>query len=156
MFRSPFTLPDRHVDYRFQARGVDDFGRPDPTPARVDFDPVPCAVTARSISISQLISTGIPVTLTCSFTHRVVLDFFFLGKNGQRTTIGVATNNYPNLGYHQVRSAKARFTMHRTLRMFADNDPYFRIYRSAALVVRASPASTDNVLPGYSVITVRR
>ncbi|HEY2160359.1 MAG TPA: hypothetical protein VGH24_03560 [Solirubrobacteraceae bacterium] len=155
-FRSPAKLPDRHVDYRFQARGVDDFGRPDPTPATFDFDPVPCAVTARSISIGKLISTGIPVTLACSFTHRVVLDFFFLGKNGQRTTIGVATNNYPNLGYQQVRSGKARFTVHRTLRMFADNDPYFRMYRSAALVIRASPESTGNVLPAYSVITVRR
>jgi hypothetical protein len=155
-FRAPAKLPDRHVDYRFQVRGVDDFGRADPTPATVAFDPVPCAVAARSISIGQLISTGIPVTLTCSYTHKVQLDFFFLGKNGRRTSIGVATNNYPNLGFQLLRSGKTHFTVHRTLRMFADNDPYFRMYRSAALVVRAEDLVGDQGLPGYAVITVHR
>jgi hypothetical protein len=155
-FRSPAPLPDRHVDYRFQARGVDDFGRVDPTPVTIDFDPVPCGVRARSMSISQLISSGIPVTLNCSYLHKVQLDFFLLGKNGKRTSIDSATNNRPNLGYQQITSRKTHFSVHRTLRMFAEWDPYFRMYRSAALVVRAEDPSNEVGLPGYAVITVRR
>jgi hypothetical protein len=155
-FRSPAELPARHVDYRFQVRAVDDFGRADPTPAATEFDPVPCAVTARSISIARLISTGIPVTLNCSYAHKIILDFFFLGANGRRVPIGTATNNYPNLGYQRVGIRKTHFTAHTTLRMFADNDPYFRTYRSAALVVRVQEDSSNDGLPGYAVITVHR
>ncbi len=148
-------LPDRHLDYRFEARGVDDFGRADPTPATIDFDPVPCAVQARSISIGRLISSGIPVTLNCSYLHKVQLDFFLLAKNGQRTSIALATNNRPNLGYQQITSRKLHYTVHRTLRMFADWDPYFRMYRSAVLVVRAEDPGEEVGLPGYAVINVQ-
>jgi hypothetical protein len=148
-------LPDRHADYRFEARGVDDFGRADPTPTTIDFDPVPCAVRARSVSIGQLISSGIPVTLSCSYLHKVQLDFFLLAKNGRRTSIGVATNSRPNLGYQQITSRRLHYTVHRTLRMFAEWDPYFRMYRSAVLVVRAEDPEEEVGLPGYAVIDVR-
>jgi hypothetical protein len=155
-FRPPAKLPDRHVDYRFQARGVDDFGRPDPTPAAIEFDPVPCAVQARSISIGQLISSGIPVTLHCSYLHNVQLDFFLLGKNGRRKSIDFATSNYLNLGFQRISSRMLHYTVHRTLRMFAEWDPYFRMYRSAALVVRAKDPIDEIGLPGYAVISVHR
>jgi hypothetical protein len=147
-------LPDRHVDYRFEARGVDDFGRPDLTPPTVEFDPVPCAVQARSIGLGQLISSGIPVTLNCSYLRKVQLDFFLLAKNGTRTSIGSATNNRPNLGYQQITSRRLHYTVHRTLRMFAEWDSYFRTYRSAVLVVRAKDPNDEVGLPGYAVINV--
>ncbi|MCW2966367.1 MAG: hypothetical protein JWM71_139, partial [Solirubrobacteraceae bacterium] len=55
-YRVPVPLPRRHADYRFMARGIDDFGRMDPTPAQYVYDPVPCAVAARPASIAAVIA----------------------------------------------------------------------------------------------------
>lgn len=155
-FRVPAKLPARHIDYRFEVRGVDDFGRVDPTPAVKEVDPVPCALKTRSISIGALIAHGIPVVLHCSYAHDVQLDFFLLGANGKRRSINYATNNYPNLGFQEIKKSSTHYTLHTTLKMFKDNDPYFRAYRSAALVVRVQDLNDTGTLADYSVITVRR
>jgi hypothetical protein len=65
------ALPHKRADYQFEARAVDVLGRPDPTPATVDFNPIPCQVRARQVSIAQLVKRGLPVTLDCHFAHRV-------------------------------------------------------------------------------------
>jgi hypothetical protein len=155
-FISPSALPKRHVDYRFEARGVDDFGRPDPTPAQVEFDPVPCTIKAGSITIAKLITTGIPLTLSCSYLHDVQLDFFLLGKNGHRKSIGYVVNAFQNLGFQEIKKPATHFTVHRKLRLFKPFAPYFRSYRSAALVIRARDGQGEAGLPAYAVITARR
>lgn len=156
-FRVPRRLPRRHVDYRFRVRAMDDFGRVDRTPSVWNYDPVPCAIRAHDESIGKLISSGIPLKLRCSFLHAVALDFFLLAKNGgRRSSIAAVTGTRPNLGYQTVRSRRARYTVHRRLRLFSGFAPYFRTYRSAVLVIRAQDPGEEHGLPAYAVITVRR
>jgi hypothetical protein len=155
-FRVPKPLPNRHVDYVFEGRAVDDFGRPDPTPVRVAFDPVPCALSARSLTISALIARGIPVTVNCTFTRHVTLDFFLLGKNGgHRVSIPFATDQYSNLGYASIHGLRTGFTVNTRLRLFRSFAPYFRSYRSAVLVVRVQKADGEGI-PSYATVTVRQ
>ena len=94
------------------------------------------------------------MTLRCSFTHHVQLDFFFLGKNGHHVSVAYAIDHYPNIGYQSIRRGGAAFTVHRRLRLFAGLNPYFRTYRSATLVVRVEAIDGDG-LPAYATITAR-
>ncbi|HJS93525.1 MAG TPA: hypothetical protein VJ741_04620 [Solirubrobacteraceae bacterium] len=65
------AIPHKRADYQFQARAVDVLGRPDPSPAAVDFNPIPCQIRARRVSIGQLVRTGLPVSLDCHFADAV-------------------------------------------------------------------------------------
>lgn len=56
VFKGP-PVANRHQDWLFQARALDDFGRIDPTPATFEFDPVPCDLEqVAPTSIARLIS----------------------------------------------------------------------------------------------------
>lgn len=65
------AIAHRRADYQFRARAIDLLGRPDPSPATVDFNPVPCQIRARSVSIAKLVRSGLPVALECHYAREV-------------------------------------------------------------------------------------
>jgi hypothetical protein len=95
------ALKHKRRDYRFEVRAIDDLGRPDPTPAVTDFNPVPCTVRARSVSLGRLVASGLPVRVHCSFEHQVNVHFAFRNST-------VFDN--PSLGQKVFRGTKGRWT----------------------------------------------
>lgn len=85
------TLPRKRRDYRFETRTVDALGRPDPTPAVVDFNPVPCQATPRRVTIATLATAGLPVKLDCHYIRRVNVGFWLRGSFGRSDPLGLVS-----------------------------------------------------------------
>jgi hypothetical protein len=155
--RIPTKLPDKHRDYRFQVRAVDDFGRPDATPAFVDFDPVPCGVTVRHPSnIRSLIASGMAVHVSCSFSSSVQVKFFLLGANGQKPlSPSVATNSKPTLGLSKFHGPKRSFSHAGRLKLFSFWAKDMAKFHSVIVCVEASNDLLDYGAPGFVFFALR-
>ncbi|HEY3725539.1 MAG TPA: hypothetical protein VGL51_00095 [Solirubrobacteraceae bacterium] len=154
--QAPHAVPRRHIDWQMQARAVDDLGRVDPTPASAYFDPVPCLVKARGVSIARLISSGVPIKLTCSYFRHVAVDMYSLGANGHRVSVKYALSHRIPLGFQAVTGHQARFTVSKRLRLYKHYDRYYRSYRFAYIVVHVFDPEDLAPVAGTSVIRVSR
>lgn len=84
-FKFRASVPAKHIDYLFQARGVDPLGRVDPTPVSMLYDPVPCAVTVRAPRTkAALLSHGVTVVLQCTGQLSVRVYLLLVKRNGRR------------------------------------------------------------------------
>jgi hypothetical protein len=153
-YRVPVRLPGRRADYRFLARSVDDFGRMDPTPAEALYNPVPCVLAVRARTLSEVIASGIPLTLSCTAIHTVRLEAFLLGANGASRPISSAVRQ-PALARQTVTGGDGRWSRHPVLRVLPRRRAALRADRSAAVVVRATALGTTRP-PAYGAITASR
>lgn len=77
------TVPATHVDYTFEGRTVDVFGRVDPTPVSMPYDPVPCDVRVSAPrTVRKLLGTTLTATVRCTATSSAALELFLLGTDG--------------------------------------------------------------------------
>ncbi len=70
-------LPHKRRHYRFEVRALDQFGRSDSTPVVRDFNPVPCTVKARPVTLGRLLYRGLPVTVRCRFAAALNVRFAY-------------------------------------------------------------------------------
>lgn len=155
--QAPFAVPRRHIDWQMQVRAVDDLGRPDPTPASARFDPVPCVIKAHNVSISRLISSGIPVTVQCSYFRHVALWMFSLDTNGKhRVSIKYAMSHRLPLGQVAVNGKTPRFKVTKKLRLYKHYDRYYRGDHSADIVVEVFDPQDEAPVKATSVAHVFR
>jgi hypothetical protein len=152
----PYAVPRTHVDYELEARAVDDLGQADPTPATAFYDPLPCLVSARAVSIRSFISAGLPITVRCSYFHDVAVDVFSLGANGHRVSVKYGYGHRPRLGGLEIKNSQATFTAHRRLRLSAIWDAAFRQYRSDYIAVHAFDAEGAEQIDVFAVVKLHR
>lgn len=101
--------PKRHVDYTFQARAVDAFGRMS-TPFSLAWDPQPCVVRAAGGSLTRLIrSDAVPMTVSCDDAGGgFSVSLLPLGTNGQYRSIAKG-EHYPAFSTHTVNNKAVSF-----------------------------------------------
>lgn len=153
--QAPFAVPRKHIDWELEVRAVDDLGRVDPTPAAVFFDPVPCVVAAHKVSIRRLISSGLPVTVTCSYFHTPALELYSLGQK-HPVSVKFAEKHRLPVGLKAFSDKQARFTVTRNVHLAQHYVRYFRRYRSTWIA--AVVLDNDNLAPvnASSVIRLTR
>jgi hypothetical protein len=144
VFKGP-PLPNRHQDYRFEAQAIDDFGRPDPTPATFEFDPVPCLVQkVAPTSIGGLIAKGLPVTISCSLAGpEEAIEVYFLGKGGGHVLSprkAIAVEERPPVARLAIRRPTLNFTRHLVVPLASVFKPSFRGQRDDVLWVTVGEA----------------
>lgn len=144
VFKGP-TVPNRHQDYRFQARAIDDFGRIDPTPASFEFDPVPCVLgKVAPVSIPRLIAKGLPVTVSCSLAGpEEAVQVYFLGKGGGHVLSprkAIAVEERPPVAELAIHHPTHTFTRHLTVPLASVFKPSFRGQRDDVLWVTVGEA----------------
>lgn len=150
--QAPFAVPRKHIDWELDVRAVDDLGRVDPTPAAVFFDPVPCVVTAHKVSLRRLVSSGLPVTVTCSYFHTPALELYSLGTR-HRVSVKFAEKHRLPVGLKAFTDHHARFTVTRNVRIAQQYLRYYRRYRSAWIA--AVVVDNDNLAPVNASSAVR-
>jgi hypothetical protein len=94
-------LPRARRNFSFWFRATDQLGHSS-APARVDFNPVPCTVKARPVSIGALLAKGLPVRVNCSFSQRDAANVYFVYRNGSP----VETEENPVLGFRVFKRKK--------------------------------------------------
>jgi hypothetical protein len=107
------SLPATHVDYVFQARGVDPLGRVDPTPSSVLYDPVPCGVSLRAPKTRHaLLHSGVAVTLQCTGQFPATVYILLVKKNGHPVHVAL-----PVAGPESFATASGVHTYRRRLKI---------------------------------------
>ncbi len=153
-------LPDRHIDYTFSARSVDDLGRVDPTPVSTLFDPVPCAVSVGRVSGHSLSrSPFLSVTLQCTAVTETDVAAFVLQGYGSRTiSAKAALTNGSSISDKRLRLhlRSGHATGHLKLNVGSHYATYFRHYRTVTLLVVAGDPSGPSPTNSLATVTARR
>jgi len=144
-FHGP-KVPNRHQDWLLQVRGVDDFGRADPSPAAYEFDPVPCVLRKVSpVSIQRLIAKGLSVTVSCSLAGPYeAVQAFFLGKAGGHILSpeqAIAKIERPAVAEKRITHLTHTFTRHLTVPLAPVFKSSFRGQRDDVLYVTVGEPS---------------
>ncbi len=148
-------LPRVRRDYSFWFRATDQLGHSSQA-ARVDFNPLPCAVRARAVSIGALLSRGLPVHINCSFSHHDAANVYFVYRDGSP----VETEENPVLGFKVFRgkgahwSSSARLPVQRGLRAAIAH--YRRLPIRIYAVPSASYSADQYGQFGEALLTLRR
>ncbi len=160
------TVPATHVDYVFQGRAVDAFGRVDPTPVSMPYDPVPCDVqVSPGKTVRRLLGASLTATVRCTGSGSAAIELFLLGVNGRVKPLSyvLARHLYPLVLPTRVSGSAAGFTVQSRLRI-SDSDILISAEktvahaRSLSLAVVVEPR-TDlpyDPLPGSAQITLTK
>ena len=152
-FQYTASVPPAHVDYLFQARAVDAFGRVDPTPVSMLYDPQPCTVkVAAPRTVRKLLGTALTATVQCTGTTSAVLELALLGTNGHAKPLNqVLRDSLPLIPPAHLNGHEPAFTARRRLQI-SDNDILIRAEKTVALARSLSLALV--VLPvGETIYT---
>jgi hypothetical protein len=141
VFTAP-KLPKRKIDYVFTVQAVDDFGRLDPTPRRIHYDPIPCVAKARHVSMHAFIHKGLPVKVTCTHLAEVEVDLSAISEDGRhRVSVHKALTRRPVIAGADVSGHYRGFTKRRRVKLLPQYVAAFRRYHKAKLVLHAAAGS---------------
>ncbi len=142
--------PKRHVDYTFQARAVDAFGRMSTT-FSLAWDPQPCVVKARGGSLKRLIRTdAVPMSVTCDDAGGgFAVSLLPLGTNGRYRSIAKG-EHYPAFSTHSVRNKATRFHTAVAPKLDLPRGS-FRGVHAIRLLVEVDPFGGEH--PGLAAVT---
>lgn len=142
--------PKRHVDYTFQARAVDAFGRMS-TPFSLAWDPQPCVVKAAGGSLTRLIrNDAVPMTVSCDDAGGgFSVSLLPLGTNGRYRSIAKG-EHYPAFSTHTVRNKAASFRT-RTAPKLDLPRASFKGVRAVRLLVEVDPDGGEH--PALAAVT---
>jgi hypothetical protein len=142
--------PKRHVDYTFQARAVDAFGRMS-TPFSLAWNPQPCVVRATGGSLTRLIrSDAVPMSVSCDDAGGgFSVSLLPLGTNGQYRSIAKG-EHYPPFSTHTVRNKAASFRT-RTAPKLNLPRASFNGVRAIRLLVEVDPDGGEH--PALAAVT---
>jgi hypothetical protein len=156
------VVPAKHMDYVFQGRTVDVFGRVDPTPVSMSYDPVPCDVhVSAPHTVRRLLGTTLTATVRCTGTSSAELLLFLLGTNGHAKLLGhvLTHGTLPLVPPTQVGGSMAGFTVRHRLRVrdilrSAENAISHARSLRLAVVTYARTSFPYNPLPGSAQVTI--
>jgi hypothetical protein len=150
------SVPAKHVDYVFRGRAVDAFGRADPDPVSMHYDPVPCTVKVTSPhTVRKLLGTGMDATVQCTGTQTAALTLYLLGTNGHAVPLHQALRGYPLIAPVDFKARQPVFTARRELRLsdiLISADKTIAHARSLRLAVAVHPGMLG--LPDTAQFTI--
>lgn len=155
-FAESLPTSKRHIDYTFEARAFDVFGRASPTVVS-HFDPQPCVLRAVHESLAALFHHGAGAALSCdqagggyelsAFLFR--LNGHLIGGASESETLALGTDMNKS-----IHDSAAQFSS----RAYVHLDSYARRHiphaRSATLALEVTPLGWGHV--SVTTITVRR
>jgi hypothetical protein len=151
------------VVYLFQGRAVDTFGRVDPTPVSMQYDPMPCTVqVAAPRTVRKLFGAALTASVQCTGSTSAVLELYLLVTNGHAKPLNrVVGHSFELIPPTRLNGAAPRFTARRRLRISA-NDILIRAEktvaraRSLALAVAVQSLTYEPYVPltGTAQLTI--